>query len=45
MASGDLIAQVADKETLDKTLANTSAILAAVGEDVRVKNIKRDKDK
>lgn len=41
MASGDLIAQVADKETLDKTLANTSAILAAVGEDVRVKNIKR----
>lgn len=41
MASGDLITKVADKDTLDKTLANTNAILAAVGENVRVKNIKR----
>ena len=37
MASGDVIVKVADKETLDRTYANTNAILAAVGEDVRVK--------
>ena len=37
MASGDIITKVADKETLDRTYANTNAILAAVGEDVRVK--------
>ena len=41
MASGDLIVKVADKETLDRTHANTNAILAAVEEDVRVKNIVR----
>ena len=41
MASGDLIAKVADKDTLDRTYANTNAILAAVGEDVRVKNAVR----
>lgn len=41
MASGDLIVKVADKETLDRTLANTNAILAAVGENERVKGIKR----
>ncbi|MBS6194258.1 MAG: hypothetical protein KH828_01575 [Clostridiales bacterium] len=41
MASGDVIAKVADKETLDKAYANTNAILAAVGEDVRVKGVKR----
>ena len=41
MASGDLIVKVADKETLDKTYANTNAIMAAVGEDIRVKGIKR----
>lgn len=41
MASGDVIAKVADKDTLDRTYANTNAILAAVGEDVRVKNIVR----
>ena len=41
MASGDVIVKVADKETLDRTLANTNAILAAVGEDVRVKEVKR----
>ena len=34
MASGDVIVKVADKETLDRTYANTNAILAAVGEDV-----------
>lgn len=32
MASGDLIVKVADKDTLDRTYANTNAILAAVGE-------------
>lgn len=37
MASGDLIVKVADKDTLDRTYANTNAILAAVGEDVRIK--------
>ena len=31
MASGDLIVKVADKDTLDRTYANTNAILAAVG--------------
>lgn len=41
MASGDVIVKVADKETLDRTYANTNAILAAVGEDVRVKGVKR----
>ena len=41
MAKGDLIAKVADKETLDKTYANTNAILAKVEEDVRVKGIVR----
>ena len=41
MASGDLIVKVADKDTLDRTYANTNAILAAVGEDVRVKGVKR----
>lgn len=41
MASGDVIVKVADKETLDRTYANTNAILAAVGEDVRVKGAKR----
>ena len=41
MASGDAIVKVADKETLDRTYANTNAILAAVGEDVRVKGVKR----
>lgn len=41
MASGDIITKVADKETLDRTYANTNAILAAVGEDVRVKGVKR----
>lgn len=41
MASGDLIAKVADKETLDRTYANTNAILAKVEEDVRVKGIVR----
>ena len=39
MASGDLIVKVADKDTLDRTYANTNAILAAVGEDV--KGVKR----
>ena len=29
MASGDIITKVADKETLDRTYANTNAILAA----------------
>ena len=33
MASGDLIVKVADKDTLDRTYANTNAILAAVGEE------------
>lgn len=41
MASGDLIVKVADKDTLDRTYANTNAILAAVGEDVRIKGVKR----
>ena len=41
MASGDVIVKVADKETLDRTYANTNAILAAVGEDVRIKGVKR----
>lgn len=41
MASGDLVVQIADKETLDCTYANTNAILAAVGDDARVKGIKR----
>lgn len=41
MASGDLIVKVADKDTLDKTYANTNAIMAAVGEDIRAKGIKR----
>jgi hypothetical protein len=41
MASGDLIVKVADKDTLDRTYANTNAILAAVGEDVRVKSVVR----
>lgn len=41
MASGDVIVKIADKETLDKTYANTNAILATVAEDVRVKDIKR----
>jgi len=41
MASGDLIVKVADKETLDRAYANTNAILAVVGEDVRTKGIKR----
>ena len=40
MASGDLIVKVADKDTLDRTYANTNAILAAVGEDVRIKGVK-----
>ncbi len=40
-ASGDVIVKVADKETLDRTYANTNAILAVVGEDVRVKGVKR----
>ena len=31
MASGDVIVKVADKDTLDRTYANTNAILAAVG--------------
>ena len=34
MASGDVIVKVADKETLDRTYANTNAILAAVGEEM-----------
>ena len=41
MASGDLVVQIADKATLDCTYANTNAILAAVGDDARVKGIKR----
>lgn len=39
--TGDVIVKVADKETLDRTLANTSAILAAVGADSRVQGVKR----
>lgn len=41
MASGDLIVKVADKETLDRTLANTNAILASVETDARVKGVVR----
>lgn len=41
MASGDLIVKVADKETLDRTLANTNAILASIESDARVKSIVR----
>lgn len=41
MASGDLIVRVADKETLDRTLANTNAILAAVGDEVKSQGVKR----
>lgn len=41
MASGDIITKVADKDTLDRTYANTNAILAAVGEDVKIKGVKR----
>lgn len=41
MASGDVIVKVADKETLDRTYANTNAILAAVENDVRVKGVVR----
>jgi hypothetical protein len=41
MASGDLISKVADKDTLDRTYANTNAILAAVGTDVQPQGIKR----
>ena len=41
MAKGDLIVKVADKETLDKAHANTNAILAAVGGEARVQEIKR----
>ena len=41
MASGDLIARVADKETLDRTFANTNAILAAVGDEFKSQGVKR----
>lgn len=41
MAKGDLIVRVADKETLDRTLANTNAILAAVGDEVKSQGVKR----
>lgn len=41
MASGDLIVKLADKETLDRTLANTNAILASVESDARVKGVVR----
>lgn len=41
MASGDLIARVADKETLDRTFANTNAILAAVGGEFKSQGVKR----
>lgn len=41
MASGDLIVKVADKDTLDRTFANTNAILAAVGEEVKPQGVKR----
>ncbi len=41
MASGELIVKVADKDTLDRTYANTNAILAAVGENVKSQGIKR----
>lgn len=41
MASGDLIAKVADKDTLDRTFANTNAILAAVGEEFKTQGVKR----
>lgn len=41
MASGDLIVKVADKDTLDRTYANTNAILAAVGTEVKPLSVKR----
>lgn len=41
MASGDLIVKVADKDTLDRTFANTNAILAAVGEEFKTQGVKR----
>lgn len=41
MASGDLIVKVADKDTLDRTFANTNAILAAVGEEFKSQGVKR----
>ena len=41
MASGDVIVRVADKETTDKILANTNALLASLEDETRVKDIKR----
>lgn len=41
MAKGDLIVQVADKDTLDRTFANTNAILAAVGDEFKSQGVKR----
>lgn len=41
MASGKIIVKVADKETLDKTLANTNAILKSIETDARVNSIVR----
>lgn len=41
MAKGDLIVQVADKDTLDRTYANTNAILAAVGDEFKSQGVKR----
>lgn len=41
MASGDLIVKVADKDTLDRTFANTNAILAAVGDEFKSQGVKR----
>lgn len=41
MAKGDLIVRVADKETLDRTFANTNAILAAVGDEFKSQGVKR----
>lgn len=41
MGSGDLIVKVADKDTLDRTFANTNAILAAVGDEFKSQGVKR----
>lgn len=41
MASGDIITKIADKETLDKTYANTNAILATVGNEAKPAGVKR----